>query len=74
MGGYSTNWEEYYADEIAKEHKASKYRKDLIAKLPTEYKIDCLFAWCVSQRSDSEIIDLYNAFVEEGVILGGNDN
>lgn len=68
MSGYSTNWEEYYADEIAKEHKASKCRTDLIAKLPTEYKIDCLFAWSVSQRSDSEIIDLYNAFVEEGVI------
>lgn len=74
MGGYSTNWEEYYADEIAKEHKASNYRKDLIAKLPMEYKIDCLFAWSIIQRSDSEIIDLYNAFVQEGVILGGNDN
>lgn len=74
MSGYSTNWEEYYADEIAKEHKASKYRKDLITNLPMEHKIDCLFAWSMSQRSDSEIIDLYNAFVEEGVILGGNDN
>lgn len=74
MSGYSTNWEEYYADEIAKEYKASKCRKDLISNLPMEYKIDCLFAWSVSQRNDSEIIDLYNAFVEEGVILGGNDN
>lgn len=68
MSGYSTNWEEYYADEIAKEHKASKCRKHLIADLPMEHKIDCLFAWSMSQRSDSEIIDLYNAYVEGGVI------
>lgn len=70
MSGYSTTWEEYYADEIAKEkeYKASKYRKDLIANLPMEHKIDCLFAWSISQRSDSEIIDLYNAYVEGGVI------
>lgn len=68
MSGYSTNWEEYYADEIAKERKASKYRKDLITNLPMEHKIDCLFAWSIIQRSDSEIIDLYNGFVEKGVI------
>lgn len=68
MGGYSTNWEEYYADEIAKEQKASKCRKHLVTDLPMKHKIDCLFAWSISQRSDSEVIDLYNAFVEEGVI------
>ena len=68
MSGYSTNWEEYYADEIAKERKASKCRKHLVADLPMEHKIDCLFAWSIIQRSDSENIDLYNAFVEEGVI------
>lgn len=68
MSGYSTNWEEYYKDEIEKQAKATKYRKDLIANLPMEHKIDLLFAWAVSQRNDSEIIDLYNLLVEKGVI------
>lgn len=68
MSGYSTNWEEYYKDVVIKEAKATKYRKDLVANLPMEHKIDCLFAWSISQRSDSEIIDLYNAYVERGVI------
>lgn len=65
MGGYSKNYADCYK---IKESEATKYRKDLISNLPMEHKIDCLFAWSVSQRSDSEIIDLYNAFVEEGVI------
>lgn len=68
MSGYSTNWEDYYKDVIIKESKATKYRKDLVANLPMEHKIDCLFAWSISQRSDSEIIDLYNGYVERGVI------
>lgn len=68
MSGYSTNWEEYYKDEIEKEAKASKYRKDLIMDLSMESKIDLLFTWAVYQRDDSEIIDLYHRLVEKGVI------
>ena len=68
MSGYSTNWEEYYKDEIEKEDKASKYRKDLIMDLSMESKIDLLFTWAVYQRDDSEIIDLYHRLVEKGVI------
>lgn len=60
MDGYSKNYADCYK---IKECEATKYRKDLITNLPMEHRIDCLFAWIMSQRSNSEIINLYNAYM-----------
>lgn len=68
MSDYSEIWEEMHKDQISKEEKANKCRKELAETLRADQMIGLMFGVFLKQLSDTEVIKIYENLFERGEV------
>lgn len=68
MSDYSEIWEEMHKDQISKEEKANKCRKELAKTLRADQMVGLMFGVFLKQLSDTEVIKIYENLFERGEV------
>ena len=68
MSDYSEIWNELHKDQISKENKAGKCRKELAKTLSTDQMIGLMFGMFLRGLPDYEVIEIYENLFGKGEI------
>ena len=68
MSDYSEIWNELHKDQISKENKADKCRKELAKTLNTDQMIGLMFGMFLRGLPDHEVIEIYENLFGKGEI------
>ena len=66
MSDYSEIWNELHKDQISKENKAEKCRKELTKTLRTDQMIGLMFGVFLKHLPDTEVIRIYENMFDKG--------